>query len=399
MKFATRMSSLGTETAYAVSAEAGAFAAAGNKVYPLHIGDINMPTPQNITKALVESVKSGNTGYCPAAGIPALREALADDINKSHNTDYTAENVSIQSGGKPVIGKFLMTVMNEGDEVLYPTPGYPIYESQVDFFGGVRKAYRYTELEDRFVLDMEYFKSLITPKTKVLIYNNYHNPMGVCSSREEMEEIAKIAVENDLMVLADEAYFDMVYDEKPLSIVEFPGMKERTVILYTFSKKFSMTGWRLGGAIGPKELIEKINKINTNDEACTTHFIQYAGIEALKGDQTEVKNILKTLEERLDVMMEVLADCPGIIIHKPKATFYLFVNVTEAMEKMGITDMEEFRKHMLENTGVSFCTREHFGDSLPGEDQKYIRFAYSGIDIPQIREGLGIFKEYLGKYF
>jgi aspartate/methionine/tyrosine aminotransferase len=399
MKFASRMSHLGTETAYAVSAEAGTFAAAGNKVYPLHIGDINLPTPQNITKALIASLNAGNTGYCPAAGIMPLREAMAHDINKTHHTDYTWENVSIQSGGKPVIGKFLMTIMEPGDEVLYPTPGYPIYESQVDFFGGVRKPYRYKEVSDGFILDMEYFKSLITPKTKVLVYNNYHNPMGVCSSREEMEEIAKIAVKNDLMVLADEAYFDMVYDGKPLSILEFPGMKERTVILYTFSKKFSMTGWRLGAAIGPKEIIEKINKINTNDEACTTHFIQYAGIEALQGDQTEVKKILKTLEERLDVMMEELADCPGIVVHRPKATFYLFVNVTEAMKKMGITKMEEFRKHMLEHTGVSFCTREHFGEPLPGEDQKYIRFAYSGINIPQIREGLGVFKKYLGKYF
>jgi len=398
--FAKRMKRLGTETAYAVSAEAKEHASKGNKVYPFHIGDINLITAPNIIEAALKSLKEGKTGYCPAAGIKELREAMAEDINKGYGTDYTWENVSIQSGGKPVIGKFIMSLMNEGEEVLYPNPGYPIYESQVNFYGGVTKPYKYKENEDGFSFDMDYFKSQISPKTKLFIYNNYQNPMGVCSTYEEMEELAKLAVENDWYVLADDAYYDMVYPgTEKLSITQFPGMKERTVILYTFSKKFAMTGWRLGAAIGPKNIIDGINRINTNDEACTTHFIQYAGVEALKGNQTYNEELLKTLEGRLDVIFDELSDCPGIVVHKPKATFYLFANVTEAMAKMDINDVETFRKEMLEKTGVSFTTRNHFGDPLEGETEKYIRFAYSGIEIPEIVEGIGKFKEYVSKFF
>lgn len=393
------MSRLGTETAYAVAADAAAYAEKGNKVYAFHLGDINISTPPNIVAACKKYLDEGKTGYCPAAGIKPLREAMAAEINRTHGTDYTWENVSIQSGGKPIIGKFLMTVMEEGDEVLYPSPGYPIYESQVDFFGGVRKPYIYKEDDKGFSMDMDHFKSLISPRTVAFVYNNYQNPMGVCSSPEEMKELAELAVKNDWIVLSDEAYFDLVYEGQPQSIVSLPGMKERTVILYTFSKKYSMTGWRLGAAIGPKEVIDKINKINTNDEACTTHFIQWAGIEALKGDLAYCDKLVETLKERRDVCIETLVDCPGIRVHVPKATFYLFVNVTEAMVKMGITKYEEFRLHMLEKTGVSFCTREHFGAVLPGETDKYIRFAYSGIEVPQIREGLTKFKEYIKTYF
>lgn len=399
MKFAQRMSRLGTETAYAVAGDAAAYAEKGHTVYPFHLGDINRPTPPHITSACKKYLDEGKTGYCPAAGIKPLREAMAEEINRTHGTDYTWENVSIQSGGKPTIGKFLMNVMEEGDEVLYPTPGYPIYESQINFFGGIPKPYIYREEKDEFVMDMDYFQSLISSQTTALIYNNYQNPMGVCSSSEEMQKIADLAIKNDWMVLSDEAYFDLVYDETPRSIVSLPGMKERTVLLSTFSKKYAMTGWRLGAAIGPKDIIEKINKINTNDEACTTHFVQWAGIDALKGDEKYCQQLRKLLQKRRDACLEILRDCPGIIVHKPKSTFYLFVNVTQAMEKMNIDSYETFRLHMLEKTGVSFCTREHFGSPLPSENQKYIRLAYSGIDVPQIHEGLGKFKAYIQSCF
>ena len=395
MQFTERLKRLGTETAYAVAMSAAEYAAKGKKVYPFHLGDMNLGTPENIVNAAKVALDNGKTGYCAAAGIKELREALAEDISKSHGIQYTWENVSIQPGGKPVIGKFLQIFMNEGDEVLYPTPGYPIYESMVEYYGGVGKPYTYIETDEGYKMDMEYFKSLITPNTKCLIYNNYQNPMGVTSSNEEMEEIAKLAVENDLYVLADEAYFDMVYDITPKSIVSFPGMKERSIILYTFAKKFAMTGWRLGGAIGPKEPIDYISKINTNDEACTNHFVQWAGVEALKGDQNGPKQILNVLQERRDVLVDILSTTPGVKVYKPNATFYLFVNVTEVMEKMGIDSVEEFRLKMIDDTGVSFCTREHFGRSLPSEKQKYIRFAYSGIEVDQIREGMTIFKKYI----
>jgi aspartate/methionine/tyrosine aminotransferase len=397
MKIADRISRLGTETAFAVSAEAAAFAAKGNKVYPFHLGDMNIITPQNARDAAAKAMNGGKTGYCPNAGIPKLREILANDINASRKTKYSAENVSIQPGGKPVIGKFLMALMNPGDEALYPNPGYPIYESQIEFHGGKGLPYGFIEEKNNFKIDIEAIKKSITPKTKILILNDLQNPTGAECSKEEFEALAEIVKKHNLYVLSDEAYFDIRYEGKSSSFASLPGMAERSVILYTFSKKFAMTGWRLGAAIGPKEIIDVINKLNVNDESCSNHFIQYAAIEALTGDQSGAKEIIKTLQKRRDKAVEILNSIKGVKCIKPKATFYLFPNVTEAMKNKKITDYNEFRVQALQNTGVSFCTRLHFGRPLPGERNFYIRLAYSGIDLPGIEEGLGKFKKFLEK--
>ncbi len=395
MKFSNRIQNLGTETAFKVSAEAAAFAAQGNTVYPFHLGDMNMPTPQNISDAIFRAIKDGKTGYCPAAGIEPLREALAENINQSHFTNYRAENVAVQPGGKPVIGKFIMAMMNPGDEVLYPNPGYPIYESQIEFHGGVAIPYAFEPGKDNFILDIEAIEKLITPKTRILIFNNLQNPSGAESSAEEMKKLAEIVVKHDLLVLADEAYFDIRYAGTSGSIVSFPGMEERTVILYTFSKKYAMTGWRLGAAIGTAEIISIIAKINVNDESCTNHFVQYGGLEALTGDQSGSQAIMETLKVRRDLAADLLNDIEGIKCFKPNATFYLFPDVTEAMANLGIADYETFRKEVLHHTGVSFCTRQHFGRAQANELEKYVRFAYSGIDLQQIEKGFGQLKSYL----
>ena len=393
-QLADRLSNLGTETAFAVSLEAGAFAAEGNKVYPFHLGDMNITTPDNIIDATLKAMRDGKTGYCPSAGIPQLREVLAADINKTHGTSYTAENVAIQPGGKPVIGKFMLTLMNPGDEVLYPNPGYPIYESQIEFNGGKAVPYRYPEGDTNFVLDLDEIERLITPKTKLLVFNNLQNPTGAESSHEELAAVAELAIKHNLMVLADEAYFDMRYAGVSESLVSFPGMAERCVILYTFAKKYAMTGWRLGAAIGPKQIVDAIAKINVNDESCTNHFTQHGAIEALTGDQSGHRRIISILKERRDVAVDLLNSIPGFRCFKPEATFYLFPNVGEAMAKVGIDDYNEFRSRILHETGVSFCTRTHFGRVLPGETERYIRFAYSGIDVDQIEEGLGKLKSF-----
>ncbi|MDI6752880.1 MAG: aminotransferase class I/II-fold pyridoxal phosphate-dependent enzyme [Thermodesulfobacteriota bacterium] len=385
---AERMTRIGTETAFAVSQEAGILARQGKKIYPFHLGDMNILTPANVMEAAIEAMKKGKTGYCPTAGIPELREAVAKDVGASHHLSLTAENVSIQPGGKPTIGKFIMTAMNPGDKVLYPNPGYPIYESQIDFHGGVGMPYGYKEGRSGFILDMEAIRKGLMAGAKILIYNNYQNPTGASSPKEEMQGLARLAVENDLFVLADEAYFDIRYGGEPLSIVSFPGMAERTVILYTFSKKFAMTGWRLGAAIGPARFIENISKINVNDESCSNHFIQYGALAGLQGSSAGPDFIMATLKERRDVLVELLNSIHGIRCFKPEATFYVFPNVTEALRRKGVPDVEEFRKLCLEETGVSFCTRRHFGRPLPGETEQYVRFAYSGIDVPQIREGM-----------
>ncbi len=386
---ADRLSRLGTETAFAVSAQAALHAAKGNKVYPFHLGDMNIPTPANIMDAANQAMRGGKTGYCSNYGIPKLRETLAADLNGARGTHYTMDNIAIQPGGKPVIGKFILALMNEGDGVLYPSPGYPIYESQIEFHGGRGMPYGYRKGQTNFTLDLEKLESSITPRTRFLIFNNLQNPMGAESSHEELARVAKIAVDHDLMVLADEAYFDIRYEGKSESLASFPGMEERTVILYTFSKKFAMTGWRLGAAVGPKTIIDAIAKLNVNDESCSNHFIQYAAVEGLTGDQSGPKKILSILKDRRDAAVKILNTIPGVSCFSPMATFYLFPDVTGLMKQKGFTgDYEAFRRAALEATGVSFCTRRHFGRPLPGETEHYIRFAYSGINTDQIEEGL-----------
>jgi aspartate/methionine/tyrosine aminotransferase len=395
MNIAERISRLGTETAFAVSAEAAAFAAEGHKVYPFHLGDLNLLTPANVMAAATKAMQDGKTGYCPNAGIPQLRDILAADVSASHGVPYAMENVAIQPGGKPTISKFILALMNPGDEVLYPNPGYPIYESQIEFHGGVAVPYSYIEGQDNFDIDIEMLEKRITPKTKLLILNDLQNPTGAECSTEELQQLAEIVRKHNLCVLCDEAYFDIRYEGKSKSLASLPGMAKRCVILYTFSKKFAMTGWRLGATIGPKEIIDVIAKLNVNDESCPNHFIQYGAIEGLSGDQTEARQILETLKERRDAAVSILNSIEGVHCFCPYATFYLFPNVTGAMHKKGINDYDEFRKRVLTETGVSFCTRLHFGRPLTGEENLYIRLAYSGIDTSEIKEGLGKFKAFI----
>jgi aspartate/methionine/tyrosine aminotransferase len=394
-KIADRIIRLGSETAFAVSAEAAAFANEGHAVYPFHLGDLNIATPSNIVEASFKAIKDGKTGYCPNAGIPELRAALAADVNGSHGTAYAMENVAVQPGGKPVIGKFILALMNPGDEVLYPNPGYPIYESQIEFHGGVAVPYGYLEGPQGFVIDLDALEASITPRTRLLILNDLQNPLGAECSSAELERLAELVVRHDLLVLCDEAYFDIRYSGRSKSLTQLDGMAPRSVILYTFSKKFAMTGWRLGAALGPREVIEVIAKLNVNDESCPNHFIQHGALEGLTGDQTGPREIISVLKERRDAAIELLNQTPGITCYTPNATFYLFPNVTGAMAAQNMSDVEDFRRAVLHNTGVSVCSRVHFGRPLPGESQQYIRLAYSGIDTQQIVEGLSRLKDYL----
>lgn len=395
MRIAERISHLGTETAFAVSAEAAEFAAGGNKIYPFHLGDMNIITPVNVVDAAVKALKEGKTGYCPSAGIPQLRKALAADVSASHGIPYTMKNVSIQPGGKPTISKFIQALMNPGDEVLYPNPGYPIYESQIEFHGGKALPYGYKPGDDNFHIDMNAIEEQITDRTKLLILNDLQNPTGAECSPSELELLANLVQKYDLYVLCDEAYFDIRYDGDSISFASLPGMQERCVILYTFSKKYAMTGWRLGAAIGPEKIIDIITKLNINNESCSNHFIQYAAVEGLTGDQTRPREILETLRERRDTAVDILNTIEGVHCFRPNATFYLYPNVTEAMKNKEMLDYDTFRKAILHETGVSVCTRMHFGKPLAGEESFYIRLAYSGIDTPEIEEGLKKLKDYI----
>ena len=392
MQYANQLNQLGTETAFAVSAQAQAWAKKGHKVYPFHLGDINLVTPENIVEATLKGIRDGKTGYCPSEGILPLREALAHDVGTKRGVTYGSNNVSVQPGGKPTIGKFIAAVMNPGDEVLFPNPGYPIYESQIEYQGGRSMPYGYVQTDKGFDIDLDRLKASITDKTVAIIYNNYQNPLSAESSKEEMEAIAQLAIDHDLWVLADDAYYEMIYEGNSLSIVSIPGMQERTVILYTFSKKYAMTGWRVGGSIGPKKIINIISKLNVNAESCTTHFIQAAMVEALTGDQSGAQNILNTLRERRDATVAGLNAIDGIDIPTARSTFYLFPNVTEIMKRKGFDKIEQLQVNALENANVSFCTREHFGRPLSDETEFFIRFAYSGITVDDINEGMAKLK-------
>ena len=392
---ARRVERLGTETVFAVSAEAAALAAQGRAIYPFHLGDLDLPTPQPIVDASFEAIRDGKTTYCPNAGIPELRDVLAADVGRARGVDYGPDNVSIQPGGKPVIAKFLLALMDPGDEVLYPNPGFPIYRSLIEFFGGVPMPYTYVEGPDRFRLDLEGIERSLTPRTRLLILNDLHNPTAAECTREELERLAQLVLEHDLLVLSDEAYFDVRFEGASRSIASLPGMRERCVILYTFSKKYAMTGWRLGAAVGPATIVDVITKLNVNIESCPTHFSQYGAVAALTGDQSGPREMMATLRRRRDAALEILNATPGVRCLTPKTTFYLYPDVTGAVQATGCAGHESFRRLVLERTGVSFCTRLHFGPALEGERQIYLRLAYSGLGIDRITEGLAAMKAFI----
>ena len=395
MKIANRMNLLGSETAFAVSAEASNLAATGKKIFPFHLGDINLSTPKSVIKAAKKAIEEGKTGYCPAPGIPELREALAKDVGNARGITYDMENVSVQPGGKPSIGKYIASMMEKGDSVLYPNPGYPIYESQIEFYEGVAMPYGYINTSEGLKLDFDAIEKSVESGAKHIFYNNYNNPTGASSSKDEIERLANLVIENDMFLISDDAYFDTLYDGEPRSIASYPGMYERTLTMYTFSKKFAMTGWRLGASIGPKKIIEQINRLNVNMESCTTHFVQYAGLAGLNAPNQETQDILDILKERRDALVKILNDIEGVEVHAPEAGFYVFPKITTLLENTGFDSVEEFRKVVLKETGVSFCGRHHFGRPLENEKDYYIRLAFSGIGMNDLKEGMELFKRWI----
>jgi aspartate/methionine/tyrosine aminotransferase len=395
MKLADRLNRLGTETAFAVAATAADWVSKGNEVFPFHLGDLNLATPENISAAMQRAVVEGKTGYCPNAGIAPLRAALAESLGQQRNVSFLPENIAVQPGGKPVIGKFLRSVMNPGDEVLYPNPGFPIYESQIEFNDGVAVPYRYLDTENGFQIDLDYLASKISSKTKALILNDQQNPLAAEMTDAERQALADLAMKHNLWVLSDEAYFDIRYAGESKSIVSLPGMLERTVILYTFSKKFAMTGWRLGAAIGPKDLVDRISKLNTNEESCTAQFVQWAGVEAITGDQSGANELVRVLKTRRDATIAGIQTVTGMRVHTPNSAFYVFPEVTQTMARTGHDDVAKFATDALHNSGMSFCTRKHFGRPADDEKGNYIRLAYSGINNPQIDKGLSRLAEWV----
>lgn len=357
----------GTETAFEVLAKAKELERQGKKVIHFEIGEPDFNTPENVKKAGVKAINENFTHYSPTQGILELREAVADYISKTREIKITADEIIITPGGKDVIFSTALAVLNEGDEAIYPNPGYPIYESAIRLAGAKPVPMPLLE-ENDFAFDKEQFKRLVTPKTKLIIINSPGNPTGGILSLQDLETIAEVAIKNDVVVLSDEIYSRIVYDGKFHSLASVPGMKERTIILDGFSKTYAMTGWRLGYAVANKEMIEGLKKIAVNSFSCVATFVQLAGIEALKGPQDEPERMRKEYEARRNLIVRGLNEIPGISVRMPKGAFYAFPNIKKTGKKS-----KEIADYLLNEAGVATLSGTSFGEYGEG----YIRFSYA----------------------
>ena len=367
IKLANRMSRLGTETAFEVLAKAKALEAKGKEVIHLEIGEPDFDTPQNVIDAAVKAMNDSQTHYSPAAGVPALREALAKDMSKRRNININSNQIVVTPGGKPIMFFTILALINEGDEVMYPNPGFPIYESVIDFIGAKSVPYPLRE-EKEFRFDVDEFMSLVTDKTKMIILNSPQKPTGGIMTKEDLEAVAKIAKEKDIYILSDEIYLNIIYEGVHQTIASIPGMQERTIILDGFSKTYAMTGWRLGYGAMPEELAEKVTQLQINSNSCTCTFSQYGAIEAVVGPQDDVLQMVAEFKKRRDVIVDGLNQIDGISCLRPHGAFYVFPNVKE----LGI-DGKKFSDFLLEKYGVAALSGTAFGKYGEG----YLRFSYA----------------------
>ena len=367
MNLAERMARIGTETAFEAAARARALEATGRSVIHLEIGEPDFDTPANIREAAKRALDRGATHYTPTPGIPELRAAIAEDSNKRRGVTVKPENVVVVPGGKPIMFYAALALVNEGDEVIYPDPGFPIYESMANYVGGKAVGCPIRQ-ENNFRLDPDELASLVTPRTKLLIINSPANPTGGVFTRDDIERIAKVAIDNDLVVLADEIYGRTLYEGEHVSIASLPGMAERTIILDGFSKTYAMTGWRLGYGIVPDFLVTAFSRLIVNSVSCTNAAAQWAGVEALTGPQDEALAMVEEFRARRDIIVDGLNSIPGIRCLKPSGAFYVFPDVSGT----GLTGSELADKLLYEG-GVSGLSGTAFGQV----GKYHLRFSYA----------------------
>jgi aspartate/methionine/tyrosine aminotransferase len=362
------MKNLGTETAFLVLAKAKALEAKGKNVVHLEIGEPDFDTPVNIKTAAKKALDEGYTHYGPAPGLPPLRKAIAEYMSKSRGMQFTSDQVVVTPGGKPIMFFAILACVDEGDEVIYPNPGFPIYESVINFLGA--KPVPLVLKEERgFRFDIDDLRKLITSKTRMLVINTPQNPTGGILTKDDLRQIAELAVKHDLIVLSDEIYSRILYDGfEHTSIVTFPGMAERTIILDGFSKTFAMTGWRLGFGVMPEPLAPLVSQLQINSNSCTASFTQIAGIEALQGPQHGVEEMVKEFKRRRDVIVDGLNSIPGFRCHKPLGAFYVFPNITGTKR-----DSRFLADYLLDEAGVACLSGTAFGAFGEG----YLRFSYA----------------------
>jgi len=368
MKLAERMNRIGVESAFEVLVRARELERQGRHVIHLEIGEPDFPTPAHIIAAAKQALDEGWTHYGPTQGMPELRESIARYISRTRGIHVGPEHVSIVPGGKPIIFFPILALIEQGDEVIYPNPGFPIYESMIRFSGGVPVPIPLVE-ERGFSFDLDTLRKRLSPKTKLLILNSPQNPTGGLIPPEDMHAIADLVRDRDLMVLSDEIYSRIYYGpEAPVSIASLPGMLEKTIILDGFSKTYAMTGWRMGYGVMPEWLVEAVSKLMVNSNSCTASFTQRAGLAAIDGPQQPVDAMVAEFRRRRDAFCAGLNQVPGFRCALPGGAFYAFANITGTGMKS-----KELADHLLYDAGVSCLSGAAFGEYGEG----YIRFSYA----------------------
>jgi len=366
LQLARRMSRLGTETAFEVLNKARALEREGKSVIHLEIGEPDFDTPANVTEAGITALREGWTHYGPSAGLPELRQALAEYVGRTRNVKVSSEEVVVVPGGKPIIFFTILALVDEGDEVIYPNPGFPIYESMIRYVGGKAVPIHLREERD-FSLDVNELAGLINDRTRLIILNSPENPTGGVLERHEIEQIAKAIGDRNIMVMSDEIYSRLLFDgAKHFSIMSVPGMQERTILLDGFSKTYAMTGWRMGYGVMRPDLAAHMTRLMTNSNSCTASFTQVAGIEAIRGDQSSVDHMRDEFQRRRDLFVAGLNQIKGFSCRMPKGAFYAFPNITGTGVKS-----KPLADSLLEEAGVAALSGTAFGEFGEG----YLRFS------------------------
>lgn len=382
--YAKRMERLGTETAFEVLARARELERQGRDIVHLEIGEPDFATPRFIADAAVEALRDGYTHYGPSAGLPEVREVFAEYISRTRGVDYGGEHVVITPGAKPIIFFTMLACIEEGDEVIYPDPGFPIYESMVRFLGGRPVPLKLRE-ESGFSVDLDQLSSLLTDRTRFLILNSPANPTGGVLEESALHAIADMVRDRNLWVLSDEIYSRILYEGEHHSIAALPGMREKTIILDGHSKTYAMTGWRLGYGVMPTGLAAHVTRLMTNSNSCTNLFVQRAGMKAIQGPQGEVDDMVREFRRRRDVIVEGLNAIPGFGCRTPKGAFYAFPNTSKLP-----LDSKTLARDLLEQGGVAVLSGTAFGAAGEG----FLRFSYA-TSVETIQKGLGRISEFL----
>jgi len=386
IKFAERMTRLGTEGAFEVLARARKLEAEGKKIVHLEIGEPDFATPDNIIEAGISALQNGYTHYTPAGGIKEVREAVAAFVSRMLKCEVDGSEVVLVPGSKNVLLFTLLATVEPGDEVIMPDPGYPAYHSQVNFIGAVPRLVTLRE-ETGFRMDLDELRSLISPKTRMIIINTPHNPTGGVLTEEDIKTVCEIALEHDLMVVSDEIYSQLVYGFNHVSPMSQPGMRERTVLMDGLSKSYAMTGWRLGYAVAPKELAVKLEQLMINSSSCAAGFTQMAAIEALSMPESEhaVNRMVKVFEHRRNLVVDGLNEIPGVRCKLPQGAFYAFPNIEG-------TDFNErdLASRLLNEAGVAVLPGTAFGEAGKG----FIRLAYTQSE-DELKLGLDRIREFV----